>query len=561
MKGSLIPLLSLNVGFSGELDAHDNVYQYGMILGFSKKEMDAMYDDIIAYSGLEKYQYMRLKNFSTGMRIKLGFSTAVRIDPDILVLDEILSVGDMSFKEKSKQKILDFCNSNKTVVIVSHSMTTISDICDRALFLKEGKIGCIGDPEEVIDEYTEYMQKSISPKKILFSHRTPEIIHRERDQGYTNRLLGQVSNLGIFSLIRCNYNADVERSLNEYLTWENLKKVSELENIRSGDGFAGRPVLGAPVISFLRELGDKSASRATADKIIGLICSDGLICLGNPLESWFNRNERNSTLPVRIAALLICNGLRIVPVICDPKEIRTINYHLANRILNADQLGPQEGATIVIPEEFFNNEGISMLRKKSIRFLVPLPGQEIERQDFSTFFNKIISPDNLMFINDRVIFAAGDHFDLKGLTVDGYGYFNPNLIQSDYNAFFRRLSKIKNEFEQTGRELSVEPETLISEIAKKDSAYFLGRLNNGCAEISYDAESIIRRQKLMGMELLFHFGTWHAEECYRYHVRRLMMEKSFNFYRKIAASDDPVSRGKALASLINTAVRMGLFNG
>jgi len=162
VTGSLIPLLSLQVGFSSELTAHDNIYQYGMILGFSKKEMDGLYDDIIAFSGLEQYQYMPLKNFSSGMRVKLGFSTAVRIDPDILVLDEVLSVGDVSFKEKSRQKILDFCNSDKTVVIVTHSMGTIADICDRAMFLKDGKIGRIGDPEEVIGAYMEVMHQSWS---------------------------------------------------------------------------------------------------------------------------------------------------------------------------------------------------------------------------------------------------------------------------------------------------------------------------------------------------------------------------------------------------------------
>jgi ABC-2 type transport system ATP-binding protein len=96
------------------------------------------------------------------MRVKLGFSTAVRIDPDILVLDEVLSVGDVSFKEKSRQKILDFSNSDKTVVIVSHSMGTIADICDRAMFLKDGKIGGIGDPDEVIGAYMEVMHQSWS---------------------------------------------------------------------------------------------------------------------------------------------------------------------------------------------------------------------------------------------------------------------------------------------------------------------------------------------------------------------------------------------------------------
>jgi ABC-type polysaccharide/polyol phosphate transport system ATPase subunit len=159
VTGSLIPLLSLNVGFSGELDARDNVYQYGMILGFSKRQMDAMYNDIIAFSGLEEYQYMHLKNFSTGMRVKLAFSTAARIDPDILVLDEVLSVGDVSFREKSRQKILDFCNSDRTVILVSHSMGTITDLCDRAMFIYKGKLGFIGDPEEVVSKYMATMQQ------------------------------------------------------------------------------------------------------------------------------------------------------------------------------------------------------------------------------------------------------------------------------------------------------------------------------------------------------------------------------------------------------------------
>jgi ABC-type polysaccharide/polyol phosphate transport system ATPase subunit len=159
ITGSLLPLLSLNAAFTNDLNARDNIYQYGMILGFSKKEIDALYDDIIAFSGLEEYQYMYLKNFSSGMRVKLGFSIAAQVDPDILLLDEVLSVGDVSFKEKSRQRILDFCNSDKTIVVVSHSMSTIIEICDRAMFLKDGKIGGIGDPEDVISSYMEAMNE------------------------------------------------------------------------------------------------------------------------------------------------------------------------------------------------------------------------------------------------------------------------------------------------------------------------------------------------------------------------------------------------------------------
>lgn len=187
VTGSLIPLLSLNVGFSGELDAHDNVYQYGMILGFSKNEMDAIYDDIIAFSGLEQYQYMHLKNFSTGMRMKLAFSTATRIDPDILVLDEVLSVGDVSFREKSRRKILDFCNSDKTVVLVSHSMGTITDICDRAMFIRDGKIGSVGEPEDVVSAYMQMMHQPWSREEFRRKEADAELRRARRRERATGR--------------------------------------------------------------------------------------------------------------------------------------------------------------------------------------------------------------------------------------------------------------------------------------------------------------------------------------------------------------------------------------
>lgn len=153
IKGTLIPFLGLGAGFQIDLTARDNIIQYGILLGFRRKEIESKVNDIIEYAELEKFADIKLKNFSAGMYARLGFATAIQVDPDILLIDEVLQVGDLAFQRKSLETILSFKKRRKTTIFVTHDMKPIQEFCDRAMFLNQGSIAAIGEPKQVIDEY------------------------------------------------------------------------------------------------------------------------------------------------------------------------------------------------------------------------------------------------------------------------------------------------------------------------------------------------------------------------------------------------------------------------
>lgn len=160
VNGSLIPFLGLGTGFNVELTARDNVITYGKLLGFSKKEIENKLDRIVEFAELEKFIDTKLKNFSSGMYARLAFSTAVQVDPDIILMDEILSVGDIGFQNKSHETFLKFKREKKTIVLVTHDLNVILENCDRAMFLNNGKIVSIGEPKEVVLEYKKLFDAS-----------------------------------------------------------------------------------------------------------------------------------------------------------------------------------------------------------------------------------------------------------------------------------------------------------------------------------------------------------------------------------------------------------------
>ena len=159
--GILIPLRGLGIGFRVELTARDNIIEYGELLGFSKKEIKKKINDIIEFAELEKFADTKLKNFSSGMYMRLAFSTAVQVNPDIILIDESLAVGDMGFQKKSFDKILEFKKQGKTIIFVAHGMDVIEANCDRVIFLKDGRIAAEGEPKKVIDAYIQ----SVFPDK------------------------------------------------------------------------------------------------------------------------------------------------------------------------------------------------------------------------------------------------------------------------------------------------------------------------------------------------------------------------------------------------------------
>jgi len=158
INGMIAPFLELGIGFQGDLTARDNVYLYGSILGINKKEMNKKYDDILEFAELKKFENMKIKNFSSGMYARLAFATAVAIKPDILLLDEVLAVGDEKFQMKCREKIDEFKRNGATIILVSHSLDAIQNICDRAILLEHGKLKMDNNVWNVADKYRELMK-------------------------------------------------------------------------------------------------------------------------------------------------------------------------------------------------------------------------------------------------------------------------------------------------------------------------------------------------------------------------------------------------------------------
>lgn len=153
--GVISPMIELGAGFDYELTARENIYLNGAILGYSKKFLDEKFDEIVDFSELRDFLDVPIKNFSSGMIAKLAFSIATIVNPEILIVDEILSVGDIKFQEKSKNKMMSMINGGTTVLFVSHSLDQIKDLCTKVIWIDHGKIVKIGDPHKLCDEYKE----------------------------------------------------------------------------------------------------------------------------------------------------------------------------------------------------------------------------------------------------------------------------------------------------------------------------------------------------------------------------------------------------------------------
>ena len=152
INGTLVPFIELGVGFNPELTGKENVYLNGALLGFSNSEMDDMYDEIVKFAELDQFMNQKLKNYSSGMQVRLAFSIAIRARGDILVLDEVLAVGDAAFQEKCNSYFQSL-HGNQTVVLVTHSMENVEKFCDRAILIEDGKVACDGKPSKVTKEY------------------------------------------------------------------------------------------------------------------------------------------------------------------------------------------------------------------------------------------------------------------------------------------------------------------------------------------------------------------------------------------------------------------------
>ena len=152
-NGEISPLLELGAGFDHETSARDNVYMNGAMFGYPPKYMAEKYDEIMDFAELWDFEHVAIKNFSSGMIGRLGFAVATSVLPDILIVDEILGVGDYKFQAKCEERIGNMISSGITVLLVSHNIKTIKEMCSRAILLKKGEVACIGDVDEVCAAY------------------------------------------------------------------------------------------------------------------------------------------------------------------------------------------------------------------------------------------------------------------------------------------------------------------------------------------------------------------------------------------------------------------------
>lgn len=153
VNGNLVPLLELGSGFHKDFTGYENIYFYTAILGYPKHQIKEKLEEIIEFADIGEFIHQPLKNYSSGMKARLAFSVSVMIEPDILILDEILSVGDAAFKEKSFEKINEFFQSNKTILFVSHGLDSIKKLCNRAILIDKGELILDSNPEIVIEAY------------------------------------------------------------------------------------------------------------------------------------------------------------------------------------------------------------------------------------------------------------------------------------------------------------------------------------------------------------------------------------------------------------------------
>ncbi|MEM6795716.1 MAG: ABC transporter ATP-binding protein [Acidobacteriota bacterium] len=174
IDGRVAALIELGAGFHPEISGRENIYINGAVLGLSKKEIDHRFDDIVEFSGLRDFIEEPVKNYSSGMYVRLGFAVAIHTEPDVLMVDEVLSVGDEAFGQRCLRRIEEFLARGKTLVLVSHSLSLIEEVCDRALWLEKGRLRLAGHPRRVIDAYRESIAEAAGE-----DHRQAQIARAE----------------------------------------------------------------------------------------------------------------------------------------------------------------------------------------------------------------------------------------------------------------------------------------------------------------------------------------------------------------------------------------------
>lgn len=178
--GKITPFLELGVGFQPDLTARENIYIYGAIMGLSDKEIDAKLEEILDFSGLKQFRDAKLKNLSSGMQVRLAFATAIQTNPEILLMDEVLAVGDMEFQQKCLDVFQRYLKEKKTIVFVSHDLNSIRRFCSKALLLRHGEQVAFGETNEIIDKYVYGVEKEETEETLQSEPKKDDTTDREK---------------------------------------------------------------------------------------------------------------------------------------------------------------------------------------------------------------------------------------------------------------------------------------------------------------------------------------------------------------------------------------------
>lgn len=193
-SGRIAPLLELGAGFDKEYTARENIYLYGAVLGYTRDFIDSKFDEIVEFAELEDFVDVPVKNYSSGMRSRLGFSICTAVDPEILILDEVLSVGDARFRKKSEARVTQMFEGDVTVLFVSHSLEQVKRICNKAMILEHGRLLEFGDIEDVAPVYEEIIANDAGTQRALArEHREKNKIKRKARAKDAYRLMKKMN--------------------------------------------------------------------------------------------------------------------------------------------------------------------------------------------------------------------------------------------------------------------------------------------------------------------------------------------------------------------------------
>lgn len=219
VSGSVSALIELGAGFQPDFTGRENVYLNGSILGFSKREVDDRFDDIVRFAELERFIDTPVKNYSSGMYMRLGFSIAIHVNPDILLIDEILAVGDESFQAKCIDRIQEFRKAGKTIVFVSHALGAVTTLCDRVVILSGGKLVGDGSPEPTVEEYRRMVGADPGVRRL-----TPGMVEQEQTERLPTGIPESVTALDGRVDDVTQVAAWLEKRLNEPISIENIRE-------------------------------------------------------------------------------------------------------------------------------------------------------------------------------------------------------------------------------------------------------------------------------------------------------------------------------------------------